>query len=166
MLAACGAEGPAGPTSHPPELKLQAAVKGRVAIEDGWVFLHVQEPVFHAQCVDEPKVEKLVDGRWVPLQDDRPPSENHPAYYLDDTFIRAGGNEGCDTLGCDQVRESWRVAQAAEFVRSGTRPDPEGKEIERIETRPLTAPVRVRLNVHRSKRCDAGELATFTQQGG
>lgn len=126
-------------------------------------------------CMDEPSLQKQVDGEWVGLRDDRPPGWNSPGYFLDDQYIAPSHNLGCDFLLCTPFGETRSVGRAIEHVKVGMRAKPldappeAPSPVDVIETRPIAGELRVRVTFSTGSDCATSHEAfvplTLPEQG-
>lgn len=126
-----------------------------------------QEPIFVQGC-GAPAAVYRVEDRWVPVRDDRPPSQGNAAYYVDDTYVPA--TEACDAPRCVPVPDGTQIEVSGtyEYIKSTeTRtapPDADNVlwEVPLIERFPLSGSVSVAFTYFRDDACLLSErLETY-----
>jgi hypothetical protein len=119
------------------------------------------------QCRDTPTLEKLVDGNWVPLVDEVPPSHQLAAFFIGDSYMETPGDEGCDVVMCGELAKEVHFGEPIEYVRTGTRAAPAdsthaGELISVYEARPVSVPVRASLTFYSDAHCETPRTAYFS----
>jgi len=129
-----------------------------------WLDAQSDRPLFLSSCADEVVLEKRSGDGWTAPRDDRPPSTEHPGYYLDGVFEPPNMNNGCDISGCYELDESIPVGLAIEYEQVGTMAPPPGSRspaelVAVIVSHPLEGDLRVRVRYSMTDRLEVRRCA-------
>lgn len=149
---ACNFDGPLDPTAFSLVIDGDREAAVRVARS---------EPLYLEQCkVQGPVLEKQQGGDWVPLRDDRPSSSSGQGYYLDGKYER-NPESMCCLVACAQLDNPIAAGSVREYVKTGTQAAPAdaedapATEVDVIESRAFSGPLRVRLLYSTTDACSA-----------
>jgi hypothetical protein len=156
-VAGCKLDGPLESSSFSVEAPFSVVIDGdSVAVR-----VARSEPLYLQQCIGpRPGLEKQQDGGWVTLRDDRPSSSSGQPYFLDGRY-EPNPKSMCCLASCSQLGNPIPAGFLREYVKTGTQAAPadaEGAtatEVDVIETRAFSGPLRVRLSYSTTDACTA-----------
>lgn len=118
LLGACGSDGPSAPaievtTDMRTDATITLTLKSSVPLYNIWASMCRQGRA--------PRLQRLQDGAWAPLRDDRPTASVRPAHYVDGV-LQADCSLGCDGgSSCYDAAGAQFTLTTLEYEQVGTR---------------------------------------------
>jgi hypothetical protein len=172
-IASCAAD-----TNDDPTAAIRFTATVPPPNRSGPVFVDIESSIdlYSPKCEPAFEFKSWSGSQWIPLQDDRPPTDTGPGYYLNGTFTHKVPGTICEDRTCvpDSIFKSTNapidtfvmIPFPVEYVQVGTqRPpgEPASDEVPAIETRTVSGRVELTYFYFTDDTCASPRLEISTE---